>query len=198
MSPAIQELIDALRHLPGVGPKSAQRMTLHLLERDREAAESLGEALLNALSRVQQCQRCRNFTELKICEVCGDPKRDDTLLCVVETPADVFAIEQTGSYRGLYFVLMGHLSPLDGIGPRELGLDKLEVLLAEEAISEVILATNPTVEGEATGHYIAEMAGRNGTVVSRIAHGVPLGGELEYIDATTLAHAIGGRKVVTP
>jgi len=198
MSPAIQELIDALRHLPGVGPKSAQRMTLHLLERDREAAESLGEALLNALSRVQQCQRCRNFTELKICEVCGDPKRDDTLLCVVETPADVLAIEQTGSYRGLYFVLMGHLSPLDGIGPRELGLDKLEGLLAEETISEVILATNPTVEGEATGHYIAEMAGRNGTVVSRIAHGVPLGGELEYIDATTLAHAIGGRKVVTP
>lgn len=198
MSPAIQELIDALRHLPGVGPKSAQRMTLHLLERDREAAESLGEALLNALSRVQQCQRCRNFTELKICEVCGDPKRDDTLLCVVETPADVLAIEQTGSYRGLYFVLMGHLSPLDGIGPRELGLDKLEGLLAEETISEVILATNPTVEGEATGHYIAEMAGRSGTVVSRIAHGVPLGGELEYIDATTLAHAIGGRKVVTP
>ena len=132
MSPAIQELIDALRHLPGVGPKSAQRMTLHLLERDREAAESLGEALLNALSRVQQCQRCRNFTELNICEVCGDPKRDDSLLCVVETPADVLAIELTGSYRGLYFVLMGHLSPLDGIGPRELGLDKLEGFLLKK------------------------------------------------------------------
>lgn len=197
MSPAIQELIDALRHLPGVGPKSAQRMTLHLLERDREAAESLGEALLNALARVQQCQRCRNFTELSICEVCGDPKRDDALLCVVETPADVLAIEQTGSYRGLYFVLMGHLSPLDGIGPRELGLDKLEGLIAKEAITEVILATNPTVEGEATGYYIAEMANRNDVLVSRIAHGVPLGGELEYIDATTLAHALGGRKVVT-
>lgn len=197
MSPAIQELIDALRHLPGVGPKSAQRMTLHLLERDRDAAESLGEALLNALARVQQCQRCRNFTELSICEVCGDPKRDDALLCVVETPADVLAIEQTGSYRGLYFVLMGHLSPLDGIGPRELGLDKLEGLIAKEAITEVILATNPTVEGEATGYYIAEMANRNDVLVSRIAHGVPLGGELEYIDATTLAHALGGRKVVT-
>lgn len=197
MSPAIQELIDALRHLPGVGPKSAQRMTLHLLERDREAAESLGEALLNALARVQQCQRCRNFTELTLCEVCGDPKRDDALLCVVETPADVLAIEQTGSYRGLYFVLMGHLSPLDGIGPRELGLDKLEELIAKEAITEVILATNPTVEGEATGYYIAEMANRNDVLVSRIAHGVPLGGELEYIDATTLAHALGGRKVVT-
>lgn len=197
MSPAIQELIDALRHLPGVGPKSAQRMTLHLLERDREAAESLGEALLNALARVQQCQRCRNFTELNICEVCGDPKRDDSLLCVVETPADVLAIELTGSYRGLYFVLMGHLSPLDGIGPRELGLDRLEGLLLEESISEVILATNPTVEGEATGHYIADMASRNDILVSRIAHGVPLGGELEYIDATTLAHALGGRKAVT-
>ena len=198
MSPAIQDLIDALRHLPGVGPKSAQRMTLHLLERDREAAEALGEALLSALSRVQQCQRCRNFTELTICEICGDPKRDDSLLCVVETPADVLAIEHTGSYRGLYFVLMGHLSPLDGIGPKELGLDSLETLLEQETIREVILATNPTVEGEATGHYIAEMASRNKIVVSRIAHGVPLGGELEYIDATTLAHALGGRKVVSP
>ena len=198
MSPAIQDLIDALRHLPGVGPKSAQRMTLHLLERDREAAESLGEALLAALARVQQCQRCRNFTELTICEICGDPKRDDSLLCVVETPADVLAIEHTGSYRGLYFVLMGHLSPLDGIGPKELGLDSFEALLEQEIISEVILATNPTVEGEATGHYIAEMASRNKIVVSRIAHGVPLGGELEYIDATTLAHALGGRTVVSP
>ena len=125
LSPAIQELIEALRHLPGVGPKSAQRMTLHLLERDREAAQLLGDALLNALAKVERCQRCRNFTELTICEICGDPKRDDTALCVVETPADVMAIEQTGSYRGLYFVLMGHLSPLDGIGPKQLGLDSL-------------------------------------------------------------------------
>lgn len=196
MSPAIQDLIEALRHLPGVGPKSAQRMTLHLLERDRESAQLLGEALLSALAKVQQCQRCRNFTELEVCEICGDPKRDDTLLCVVETPADVLAIEQTASYRGLYFVLMGHLSPLDGIGPKQLGLDRLEMLFTDEPIDEIILATNPTVAGEATGHYIAEIGRRNDITVSRIAHGVPLGGELEFIDSTTLAHALGGRKVV--
>lgn len=175
LSPAIQELIEALRHLPGVGPKSAQRMTLHLLERDREAAQLLGDALLSALAKVERCQRCRNFTELAICEICGDPKRDDTALCVVETPADVMAIEQTGSYRGLYFVLMGHLSPLDGIGPKQLGLDSLNGLFETESIAEVILATNPTVEGEATGHYIAELAQRHDIRVTRIAHGVPLG-----------------------
>lgn len=196
LSPAIQELIEALRHLPGVGPKSAQRMTLHLLERDREAAQLLSDALLNALAKVERCQRCRNFTELTICEICGDPKRDDTSLCVVETPADVMAIEQTGSYRGLYFVLMGHLSPLDGIGPKQLGLDSLSGLFDAESIAEVILATNPTVEGEATGHYIAELAQRRAIKVTRIAHGVPLGGELEFIDPTTLAHALGGRKEV--
>ena len=196
LSPAIQDLIEALRHLPGVGPKSAQRMTLHWLERDREAAQILGDALVNALTKVGRCQRCRNFTELSVCELCGDPKRDDTLLCVVEAPADVLAIEQTGSYRGLYFVLMGHLSPLDGIGPKQLGLDSLDLLLAPASITEVILATNPTVEGEATGHYIAEIASRYDITVTRIAHGVPLGGELEFIDPTTLAHALGGRKVV--
>tara|TARA_E500000178_G_scaffold260483_1_gene257346 strand:- start:701 stop:1225 length:525 start_codon:yes stop_codon:yes gene_type:complete len=171
-------------------------MTLHLLERDREAAQLLGDALLNALAKVELCQRCRNFTELTICEICGDPKRDDTLLCVVETPADVMAIEQTGSYRGLYFVLMGHLSPLDGIGPKQLGLDSLNGLFDSESIAEVILATNPTVEGEATGYYIAELALRHHIKVTRIAHGVPLGGELEFIDPTTLAHALGGRKEV--
>jgi recombination protein RecR len=167
-----------------------------LLERDREAAQILGDALVNALTKVGRCQRCRNFTELSVCELCGDPKRDDTLLCVVEAPADVLAIEQTGSYRGLYFVLMGHLSPLDGIGPKQLGLDSLDLLLAPASITEVILATNPTVEGEATGHYIAEIASRYDITVTRIAHGVPLGGELEFIDPTTLAHALGGRKVV--
>jgi recombination protein RecR len=171
-------------------------MTLHLLERDREAAKLLGDALLSALEKVGRCHRCRNFTELTICEICGDPKRDDTALCVVETPADVMAIEQTGSYRGLYFVLMGHLSPLDGIGPKQLGLDSLSGLFDTESITEVILATNPTVEGEATGHYIAELAQRRTIKVTRIAHGVPLGGELEFIDPTTLAHALGGRKEV--
>ena len=196
LSPSIQELIDALRYLPGVGPKSAQRMTLHLLERDREAAQLLGDALLTALEKVERCQRCRNFTELSVCEVCGDPKRDDSMLCVVETPADVMAIEQTATYRGLYFVLMGHLSPLDGIGPKQLGLDTLADLLASESISELILATNPTVEGEATGHYISELAKNRSVTVTRIAHGVPLGGELEFIDPTTLAHALGSRKAV--
>ena len=196
LSPAIQDLIEALRHLPGVGPKSAQRMTLHLLERDREAAQILGDALVNALAKVGRCQRCRNFTELSVCELCGDPKRDDTLLCVVEAPADVLAIEQTGSYRGVYFVLMGPLSPLDGIGPKQLGLAGLDLVLAPASIAEVILATNPTVEGEATAYYISERARNAEVTVSRIAHGVPLGGELEYTDANTLAHALSGRTVV--
>ena len=196
LSPSIQQLVDALRQLPGVGPKSAQRMTLHLLERDRETAEALAGALSTALDKVQRCQRCRNFTELDICEICGDPKRDETLLCVVEAPADVLAIEQTASYRGLYYVLMGH-SPLDGIGPEQLGLDRLALLFSEESIAEVILATNPTMEGEATSHYIAQIAKGQSIKVSRIAHGVPLGGELEYIDSSTLAHAMGGRRVLT-
>lgn len=195
-SPAIENLIDALRVLPGVGPKSAQRMSLHLLERNREGAEALATALLDAAERVGRCQRCRNFTELEICEICIDQKRDAATVCVVETPADVLAIEQSGSYRGMYFVLMGHLSPIDGIGPAEIGLEDFYQRVVDEEIKEVILATNPTVEGEATAYYVTDMLQPIGVVVSRIAHGVPLGGELEYVDGSTLAHALSGRRPV--
>ena len=195
-SPAISELIEALRCLPGVGPKSAQRMTLHLLERDRSGGKALSQALADALARVGRCGRCQNFTELSICELCGDQRRDHSLLCVVETPADVIAIEQSASFRGIYHVLMGHLSPLDGIGPEEIGLDVLEARFDSESITEVILATNPTVEGEATAYYIAERARQRGLKITRIAHGVPLGGELEYLDSSTLAHALSGRTEV--
>lgn len=196
LSPSIEALIEALRCLPGVGPKSAQRMTLHLLERDRKGAHNLAEALLAGLDKVGRCRRCRNFTELSECELCVDEKRDHGLLCIVETPGDVMALEHSGGYRGLYHVLMGHLSPIDGIGPQEIGLDVLETRFVSESIREVILATNPTVEGEATAYYIAQRAKAAGIAVSRIAHGVPLGGELEYIDATTLAHALSGRRSV--
>lgn len=186
-------MIDALRCLPGVGPKSAQRMTLHLLERDRDGAGVLADALQDALERVGRCGTCRNFTELETCELCADPGRDQGLLCIVESPGDVMALEQTASFRGVYFVLMGHLSPIDGIGPEDIGLDLLEQRFRERSIREVILATNPTVEGEATGFYIAQRAEAMGIKVSRIAHGVPLGGELEYLDTSTLAHALTGR-----
>lgn len=195
-SPALQELMEALRCLPGVGPKSAQRMTLHLLERDREGAAQLSSALQAAVDRVDHCSRCRNFTELDICEICADPRRDATTICVVETPADVLAVEQSGSYRGIYFVLMGHLSPIDGIGPAEIGLDRFQQRVVEEGINEVILATNPTVEGEATAYYLIDMLQPRGIRLSRIAHGVPLGGELEYVDGSTLAHAFSGRRPV--
>ncbi len=195
-SPSLQALVDALRCLPGVGPKSAQRMMLHLLERDREGATALADALREAVERVGHCRRCRNFTELEICEICSDPRRDATTVCVVETPADVLAVEQSGSFRGLYFVLMGHLSPIDGIGPAEIGLDSFQQRVVDEGISEVILATNPTVEGEATAYYLTEMLQPAGVRVSRIAHGVPLGGELEYVDGSTLAHAMAGRRPV--
>jgi recombination protein RecR len=195
-SPALQELMEALRCLPGVGPKSAQRMTLHLLERDREGASQLSTALQAAVDRVDHCSRCRNFTELEVCEICADPRRDASTICVVETPADVLAVEQSGSYRGIYFVLMGHLSPIDGIGPAEIGLDRFQQRVVEEGISEVILATNPTVEGEATAYYLIDMLQPRGIRVSRIAHGVPLGGELEYVDGSTLAHALSGRRPV--
>ncbi len=195
-SPAIIDLIEALRCLPGVGPKSAQRMMLHLLERDREGATALAEALSHAVARVDHCQRCRNFTELEICEICTDTRRDHSLICVVETPADVLAVEMSGSYRGLYFVLMGHLSPIDGVGPAQIGLDRFQQRVLEEGINEVILATNPTVEGEATAYYLTEMLVPRGIRVSRIAHGVPLGGELEYVDGSTLAHAFSGRRTV--
>ncbi len=195
-SPSLQNLIDALRCLPSVGPKSAQRMTLHLLERDREAALELAAALQQAVEKVGHCSQCRNFTELEICEICCDPRRDKTMVCVVETPGDVLAIEQSGSFRGLYFVLMGHLSPIDGIGPAEIGLEAFQQRVIDEGIEEVILATNPTVEGEATAYYLTEMLLPVGIRVSRIAHGVPLGGELEYVDGSTLAHALSGRRLV--
>ena len=195
-SPSLQNLMDALRCLPSVGPKSAQRMTLHLLERDREGALGLAAALRDAVEKVGHCSLCRNFTELDVCEICSDSKRDCTMVCVVETPADVLAIEQSGSFRGLYFVLMGHLSPIDGVGPAEIGLDDLQQRVIDEGVAEVILATNPTVEGEATAYYLADMLQPLGVGVSRIAHGVPLGGELEYVDGSTLAHALSGRRLV--
>ena len=192
-SPALENLVEALRCLPGVGPKSAQRMTLHLLERDRDGARALAAALLQAAENVDHCSRCRNFTELDVCEICSDPRRERSTICVVESPADVLALEQSASYRGLYFVLMGHLSPIDGIGPEEIGLDLFHRRVAEEGISEVILATNPTVEGEATAYFLSEMLAGMPAKLSRIAHGVPLGGELEYVDGSTLAHALSGR-----
>jgi recombination protein RecR len=195
-SPALEELMEALRCLPGVGPKSAQRMTLHLLERDREGAGQLASALSQAVERIDHCSRCRNFTELDICEICSDPRRDATTICVVESPADVLAVELSGSFRGIYFVLMGHLSPIDGIGPAEIGLDRFQQRVIEEGIAEVILATNPTVEGEATAYYLTDMLQPQGVRISRIAHGVPLGGELEYVDGSTLAHAFSGRRPV--
>ena len=195
-SPSLQNLMEALRCLPSVGPKSAQRMTLHLLERDREAALALAEALREAVEKVGHCTLCRNFTELDVCEICSDARRDKTIVCVVETPGDVLAIEQSASFRGLYFVLMGHLSPIDGIGPAEIGLEAFQQRVIDEGIEEVILATNPTVEGEATAYYLTEMLLPVGIRVSRIAHGVPLGGELEYVDGSTLAHALSGRRPV--
>ena len=196
-SPALENLIDALRCLPGVGPKSAQRMTLHLLERDRDGATTLAEALATAVERVDHCSRCRNFTELEVCEICIDTRRDSKIICVVETPADVLAIEESGGFNGIYFVLMGHLSPIDGIGPAEIGLDAFHQRVVDEEIGEVILATNPTVEGEATAYYLTDMLQSEGVAVTRIAHGVPLGGELEYVDGSTLAHALTGRRAVS-
>ncbi|HVN41652.1 MAG TPA: recombination mediator RecR [Steroidobacteraceae bacterium] len=194
--PSLNRLIEALRCLPGVGPKSAQRMAFHLLERDRDGGREIGAALGAALERLGHCQRCRMFAEGELCPVCAATNRDRALLCVVESPADVVAIEQSGSYRGCYFVLMGHLSPLDGVGPAELGIEALERLLEGGEVREVILATNPTVEGEATAHFLAEVATRRGLRASRIAHGVPMGGELEYVDGGTLAHALAGRLAV--
>jgi len=192
--PSLIQLIEALRRLPGVGPKSAQRMAFHLLEKDRDGASALGDALRAAVQSVGRCRRCRMFAESDLCPICSSSSRDRSTLCVVESPADVAAIEQSGSYRGSYFVLMGHLSPLDGIGPQQLGFDQLESLLAEGEVKEVILATNTTVEGEATAHVIADIATKHRVRPSRIAHGVPVGGELEYVDGGTLAHALAGRQ----
>ncbi len=192
-SPALAALIDALRGLPGVGPKSAQRMAFNLLQQGRGSAQTLEKALQRALERVGRCRQCRMLTEGELCSVCANPQRDAALLCVVESPADVVAIEQSGGYRGRYFVLMGHLSPLDGIGPEQLGAREFEALLAAGQVREVILATNPTVEGEATAHLLSQLVRAHKLQASRIAHGVPVGGELEYVDGGTLAHAMAGR-----
>jgi recombination protein RecR len=195
--PSLIRLIEALRCLPGVGPKTAQRMAFHLLEKDRNAAEALAEALRKAVAGVGRCQRCRMFADADLCPICASASRDQSLLCVVESPADVAAIEQSGSYRGCYFVLMGHLSPLDGVGPEELGFAQLEALFSDGSVKEAILATNTTVEGDATAHVIAQLALRYKVKPSRIAHGVPVGGELEYVDGGTLAHALAGRQTIT-
>ncbi|MAR92880.1 MAG: recombination mediator RecR [Pseudomonadota bacterium] len=195
-SPLTRELIEALTCLPGVGPKSAQRMALHLLDRDRAGARKLADSLQQAMEKIGRCERCRNFSEQPVCHLCAQQSRDPSLLCVVETPADVIAIDQSGSYRGYYFLLLGHLSPIDGIGPREIGADVLEQRLAEGEVKEMVIATGTTVEGEATAHYLSEMARQHGIVASRIAHGVPMGGDLEYVDGNTLTLALKGRRII--
>jgi recombination protein RecR len=190
----LERLVEALRALPGVGPRSAQRMAYHLLQHDRAGADELGQALAAALTTVRRCARCNNFSEQEICALCSSPRRDPALLCVVETPADLATVEQTLSFSGMYFVLMGRLSPLDGVGPRDIGLDRLLERAAAGEVQEVILATNFTNEGEATAHYIAEMLRERGIRASRIARGVPLGGELEYVDAGTISQALLDRR----
>jgi recombination protein RecR len=192
----LERLIEALRVLPGVGPRSAQRMAYYLLQHDRAGAEALGGALGEALRTVRHCTRCNNFTEDDICALCRSPRRDASLLCVVETPADLSMVEQTLSYSGMYFVLMGRLSPLDGVGPRDIGLDRLLARAGDGVVQEVILATNFTNEGEATAHYIAEMLRTRGIRPTRIARGVPLGGELEYVDVGTISQALLDRRGV--
>ncbi|HBV76311.1 MULTISPECIES: recombination mediator RecR [Vibrio] len=193
-SSMLEQLMEALRCLPGVGPKSAQRMAFHLLQRNRKGGLQLAEALSQAMTEIGHCDQCRTFTEQDTCHICTNPKRQaNGQMCVVETPADIAAIEATGQYSGRYFVLMGHLSPLDGIGPSDIGLDLLDYRLAQGDIEEVILATNPTVEGEATAHYIAQLCKAHEVNASRIAHGVPMGGELELVDGTTLSHSLLGR-----
>ncbi|MDJ0808295.1 MAG: recombination mediator RecR [Gammaproteobacteria bacterium] len=191
--PLLDQLITALRCLPGVGAKTAQRMSYYLLDRDREGGKHLARVLAEAMQQIGHCSRCRTLTEMEVCRLCANPQRDASLLCVVETPADQSMIEQAIDYRGRYFVLGGHLSPLDGIGPREIGLDLLDQRLAEGEVEEMILATNATVEGEATAQYIHDMAKARSIKTTRIAHGVPMGGELEYVDGVTLAHAFRGR-----
>lgn len=195
-SPLIDELISALRTLPGVGPKSAQRMALYLLEHQKPGAERLAAALTQAVEHVARCQVCRTLSEQPVCRLCASQKRDNDVLCVVESPADVLAIEQSGTFSGRYFVLHGRLSPIDGIGPAELGLPDLVKRFDTEPPQEIIVATNPTMEGEATALYIAEKAHNVGIKVTRIAHGIPIGGELEYIDGGTLAHALSSRREI--
>ena len=196
-SPLTKQLIESLRALPGVGPKSAQRMAFQLLaESGKSKGLELARALQQSIEKVDYCQRCRLFTEHDLCDLCRNPKRDPSLICVVESPADVIAIEQTHSYRGLYFILNGHLSPLDGIGPEEIGLPILFTRLKQEPVQELILATNPTMEGKATAHYIANQLSDSGIQLSRIAHGVPVGGELEYLDSSTLMLALSSRAIL--
>ena len=195
-SPLIDQLIEAFRCLPGVGPKSGQRMTLHLLERNRAGGKRLTEALTEALDAVGNCAQCRTLTEEEVCRICANPSRNRRLCCVVESHADIFAIEQSGTFRGVYFVLMGHLSPIDGIGPEQLGINQLLERIHAGDFEEVIIACNPTGEGDATAYYIAEQLKSINVVVSRIAHGVPVGGELEFVDGGTLTHAFMGRKVM--
>lgn len=192
-TPLLQRLLTALCCLPGVGQKTAQRMALHLLEKDRDGGQTLVQALSDALDGIGLCEQCRMFAEDSICPICAGPRRDRTILCVVETPADVIAVEDSASYSGVYFVLLGRLSPLDGIGPEELGIETLERRLTAGEIKEVILATSATVEGEATASFLAGLAGNHRVKVTRIAHGVPVGGELEYVDSGTLSRAIGSR-----
>ncbi|QIW16300.1 recombination protein RecR [Pasteurellaceae bacterium RH1A] len=197
-SPLLENLMEALRALPGVGPKSAQRMAYHLLQRNRQGGVNLSKALNEAMTHIGHCQSCRTFTEEEHCTICQNPRRQVSgQLCVVEMPADIQAIEQTGQFSGRYFVLMGHLSPLDGIGPREIGLDLLQARLEQESFHEVILATNPTIEGDATANYIAEMCLAHNIKVTRIAHGIPVGGELEMVDGTTLSHSFVGRRALS-
>lgn len=193
-SSLLNELVDTLKCLPSVGARTAQRMAFHLLEHDRAAGMKLAVTLQSAMEHIGHCQRCRTFTEDAICRVCKNEGRQQDSLCVVENPSDVLALEKATGYRGYYFVLMGKLSPLDGIGPEELGLDLLEARLSEGVIKELILATNPTVEGEVTAHYISELAANHNVNTTRIAHGVPVGGELDYVDSGTLSHAFSGRR----
>lgn len=190
----LQHLVSAFKCLPGVGAKTAQRMAFHILENDRKAGKQLAHSLNEAIDKVGHCQQCRTFTENKTCRLCADPARQENVLCIVESPTDVLAIEQAANYQGLYFVLLGKLSPLDGIGPEDLGLDQLDAILGQGKIEEVILATNPSVEGEVTAHYISQLAARYHIKTTRIAYGVPIGGELDYVDSGTLSHAFEGRR----
>ena len=193
---SLEALIEALRRLPGVGPKSAQRMAYHLLQHDRLGAQQISKSLEQAVARIQHCEKCNNFTESKLCELCSSTRRDNTILCVVEMPGDVAMMEQTQAYRGLYFVLLGRLSPLDGIGPREINLDRLVKRATDGLVREIIIATNFTVEGEATAHYVAEMLSAHQLKVTRIARGLPVGGELEHVDSGTLAQSVIERRPV--
>lgn len=194
-SPVIEQLIAHLRYLPGVGPKTAQRMAFHLLARNREGGKQLAETLQKAMEKVGHCQACRTFSETALCRLCKNIRRDKALLCIVESPADMLAVEQIG-FQGLYFVLLGRLSPIDGMGPEDIGMDQLKLRLQQNEVQEIIIATNPTVEGEATAHYIAQLAKQVQIRCSRIAHGVPLGGELEFIDGGTLSHAFASREEI--